>query len=203
MSIVTPEQVRTVDPYSEERFTSTLNRFTRIFTGGLDYLLLEETSFKFTTANDATSDTFVAFTDGLAIKDDVLLHMTQDGGDNGVDFAVDEYYLDEIPGMITNGWYYIVLYYNYDRSYPPPKAYYRILRDTSIFQTYQSNYLFLAAVYVENGVLIQKKYYDPTDPDVGKRIWLRIYWISNECNILLTEANENITTEDDINILYI
>jgi len=208
MSIIAPEQSRTVDPFSEERFSSTLNRFTRIFTGGTDVLIFD-TSFLFgDELLDTTSYSVVTFGPGLAIKDDVLIHVTDSKG--FVDFEDNDYYLDEIPGMIEEGNYYMLLYYNYDRSYPPPNAYYRILRDTSIFETYQDNYLFLGAAQVkryggdflitesgdeilseDGGYLITESarspleyevietwYYDPDNPTIGKRNYLSVSWVT-------------------------
>lgn len=199
-----PTQVRTIDPFENERFSTAVNRFTRIYTGGEDWLLYPNESFQL---SDSTGINLIGISSGFAIKDDVLIHVS-DSFD--LDFTDDDYYLDEIPGMISNGWYYILLYYNFTRQYPPPSAYYRILRNTSLFTTYLTNYLFLGAAYVTNtsgGYLItegndfiiteNEQYltteigstsgssreiinyleYDPTNPTVAKRRWLEINWV--------------------------
>src|SRR3972149_9045525 len=119
MALTPPEQIRSIDPYSENRFSSTINRFTRIYTGGTDCIVHPD-SFQITDASDSTSVTYIAFTSGMAIKDDVLIHITESGV--GVDLLDDTHYLDETPGPITEGYYYLVLWYNHTRSYPAPKA---------------------------------------------------------------------------------
>ena len=146
MSTTNPTQTRTLDTFNEQRFSSAINKYNNIYTGGEDWLLYEDSSFLFDTdtTNSGISTTHVPFTPGYAIKDNVLIHISSY---SYVDFAVDRYYLDEDPGMISAGWYYIVLYYNCTRQYPAPEAYYRILRDTSLFETYQSNKRILSSVF--------------------------------------------------------
>lgn len=147
MPLAPPEQVKSIDPFSENRFSTVVNRFTRIYTGGKDVLLFPGESFLFadSVSEDSTSNTTVNFSTGYAVKDDVIIHISEQAG---VDFSDDDYYLDEVPGMVNAGWYYILLWYNYQRTYPPASVYYRILRDTALFPIYKTNYLFLAAVYV-------------------------------------------------------
>ena len=156
MALTPPEQVRSVDANEQDRFSSTLNRFTRIYTGGTDALLYSGDSFNITSpvldgsgyvTEDSTGDMLVTFSSGLALKDDVLIHVTEENA--SVDFTDNSHYLDQTPGRLTTGWYYILLWYNYTREYEPPKAYYRILRESSLFETYQTNYLFLACAYIE------------------------------------------------------
>jgi len=207
-SLNPPEQLRSVDPYSQDRFSSVVNRFTRILTGGEDYLLYPDESFLFVEdAQDTSSNNYITFSPGSAIKDDELIIVTANGI---VDFEDDNYYLDNTPGMISEGNYYVVLWYNYARIYSPPMAYYRILRQSEVFETYISNYLFLACAQIkqyggdrmitetEDDILTEdgdyllserssvpmsygiteKWYYDPDNPTVGKRNYLTISWIT-------------------------
>lgn len=176
--LVPPPQLRSVDPFSEDRFSSVLNRYTRIYTGGRD-VVLHDDSFLFVDSSDSTAGNVVTFSSGSVVKDDVLIEITEN---TEVDFENNNYYLDETPGMVSTGWYYVVLWYNYVRTYPPPSAFLRILRDKTLFTTYQTNYIFLAAIEVvsTSGVYSvnhdTKTYTDPTAPTIGVRPTLSINW---------------------------
>jgi hypothetical protein len=173
MALVPPVQRRSIDPYSEDKWSDSINRLTRIFTNGKDVILNKGESFEFSTGIDTSSNNYVAFSSGTVIKDDILIHVTEEG--YVLYFDDDDNYLDEVPGMLTEGWYYVVLWYNYDREYPPPQATLRILRETSIFETYSDNYIFLAAVQVvynnstEKMEIADKKMYDPNKPSVKRQ----------------------------------
>jgi hypothetical protein len=182
MSVPVPTQIRTLDPGDENRWSSTINRFTRIFTGGTDVLLFPDESFQ--ASPDSTNLTCVSYTPGKFIKDDMFIEITNNFV---VDFSVLDNYLDEIPGMISTGWYHVVLWFNSTRTFPPPNAYLRILRNRSLFKTYQSNYLFLSAVRIIQNPLNNSQYIvdrsngsileqDPDDSTI-KRNWLYINWI--------------------------
>jgi hypothetical protein len=179
MGLLAPPQTRTLDPFTEDRLSTSINRYTRIYTGGSDCLLYEDYSYLF--SYDTTSVNYVHISSGSCIKDDLLIETDADG----VDFSNDDYYLDDSPGMLSSGIYYIVLYYNSVRRYPPPKAYFRIIRDRSIFPTYISNYLFLGSVnIIDSGGVYQVdhssgslQYVDPDNPSVIKRNWLNLTWL--------------------------
>lgn len=141
MTLTPPVQQRTADPYSEVRYTQTLNRFTRVITGGDDMVLKSESSFICNIIDWYT----VNIEAGIAVKDDTLVHINQD---YDVDFTDQDLYIDDSDTMISEGYYFLLLQYNYARTLPAPKAYYRICRNSLLFTNYPSRYIYLASIYV-------------------------------------------------------
>lgn len=184
MSVPIPNQIRTLDPGDENRYSHTLNRFTRIFTGGTDVLLFPDESFQATL--DGTSNfTAINYSPGKFIKDDVFVEMTES---YSLDFTDNNNYLDEIPGLISDGWYHVLLWYNKTYEYPPPNFYFKILKNRSLYWNYNSNYLFLSAVRIIQNPLDSSNYiisdsngsildYDPDDSTI-RRNWLYINWMT-------------------------
>lgn len=165
-----PNQERSLDPYSENRYSSTINRFNRIVSGATDCILYDEQSFLITRNND----TSLSIGAGLCVKDDVLIHVKEDNYQ--IDMTDWDYYIDPSTGgsaMDSTGYYYVVLNYVYTRSLPAPKACYRIIKDIDTYFTpYVNLYVFLGAVHVVSGgagyILNSDPtcvyYYDPADP---------------------------------------
>ena len=144
MAITAPVQERAVDPYSGNRYSSIINRLSRIVTNGQDVILYPFQSFSLTRVNDTT----VTVGPGVCVKDDVLIHIKESFT---LDFDDNDYYIDEIGDMESEGYYYIVLQYFYARSLPAPKAWIRLIRDTSgLYDTgnYADRYIFLGAAHV-------------------------------------------------------
>jgi len=123
MALIAPLQERSVDPYSNRRFSSVLNRITRIASGGRDVILFPNQSFRLTFLNYKE----VEVSNGICIKDDVLIHITEDFN---LDFSDNDYYVDDSDAMSTVGTYFIVLSYIYARKLPAPVAQIQIIRDT-------------------------------------------------------------------------
>lgn len=142
MPLTAPTQIRSMDPYSSSRFSSTINRLSRLISGGQDLILFQEDSFLATRQDWRT----LRLVPGIAIKDDALIHIT---ANYDLDFSDNSYYVDINGAMESAAWYYVVLDYEYARSLPTPQAYYRIIRDQDLFNNYSSNYIFLWAVNVE------------------------------------------------------
>jgi len=170
MVLTPPDQFRSVDPYSENRWSSVINRISRITTGGEDTIYFPESSFLFT----RTDTENIVISSGVCVKDDVMIHIHSS---TTVDFTDDDNYLDDTPGMTEAAWYYVVMYYVYDRQYPAPKAYYRIIKDHTILTTYSANWIFLAAVNVISDGLTGfwidpgenwKRYYDHLNPTITR-----------------------------------
>jgi len=137
MAISAPTQERSVDPYSDNRFSSVINRLSRLMTGGVDCIIYPEVSFPLT-KNDYHT---VKIGSGLASKDDVLIHTT---ADFYLDFSDSDYYVDPIGGMDTTGTYYIVFSYTYTRSFPAPKGYFKIIKDVASYYTpFTSDYIYI------------------------------------------------------------
>ncbi len=167
-----PTQERSVDPYSNNRFSSVINRLTRVVTGGKNAIIFPGTSFRIQKSEDPEKEfTSIVITSGVAVKDDVLIHITQD--DFELDLTDESNYIDQDGGLDTAGFYYIVLYYFYARRYPHPQAYYKILKNTNLFDP--TRYLFIGGIYIieENGDYIidwinSPKYVDPSNPNVRR-----------------------------------
>lgn len=137
-----PKQLRSLDPFSDNRFSSTINRLSRIVTGGDDVIFHPEASFLFEMVDYRT----LRVNPGLCNKDDVLIHVTEP---YDLDFMNGEFFVDSDVGMDTEGKYYILLQYSYFRSLPGPKAYIKILRNIDQnYIPYVHRYLFLGLANV-------------------------------------------------------
>lgn len=159
-----PVQNRTVDPFSDYRFSSAINKFSRIITGGEDVILNEEYSFPLT----LSSWRHVTIGPGICFKDDVFIHMT-DSFD--IDFDDNAFYVDDHGAMISEGYYYILLAYKYRRSMEFQKANIKIMRDNihARYTNQRKAYIFLGTAKVAyNNVtgrneVVAVYNYDPLD----------------------------------------
>jgi len=164
---VAPTQERSVDPYSNNRFSSVINRLTRVVTGGKDIIIFPNTSFRIRKSEDPEKQyTNIVISSGVAVKDDVLIHITQE--DYELDLTNNDNYVDKDGGMTSAGFYYIVLYYVYATRYPHPNAYYKVIRDISLFDP--ERHLFLGGIEIiqqDEEYIIDwensPKYSDPND----------------------------------------
>ena len=108
--------------------------------------------------------------EGLAIKDDVLIHVT---AAYDLDFSDADSYIDATTDMDSTGTYYVVLQYTYTRSLPTPAAYFKIIQDVAnLYTPFASQYIFLAAInIVFDGIYkigtgtTDVATYDPAYPD--------------------------------------
>ncbi len=165
MAVLTPTQSRTIDPYAEERWSSVINRMTRLVTAGNDVIIKPEQSFRITIDDEAT----ITIQPGLFVKDDCLIHITED---YTVDFndMTNELYVDAVGGMDTTGYYFVVAQYSYARTLPPQKAYYRLIKDKATYDTYTGRFIYLASIKVidDSGYKIDTTvnpyYYHPDYP---------------------------------------
>lgn len=140
MALQVPKQQRSVDPYSDNRFSQIINRFTRIVSSGKNLILFPDDSFKMIRYDWGT----VKITPGVFVKDDVLIHITEDFYLNLTD---NESYIDGI-GMDREGYYYLVIKYSYVRSLPAPQATYRIFKNRDKWEQYENNYVFLGCLNI-------------------------------------------------------
>jgi hypothetical protein len=174
MALVIPDQERSVDPYSSNRYSSVINRLTRCITGGYDVILHPLTSFQLT----RISNYQITVSPGVCIKNDVTIHIYHE--DYIVDFSDPYYYIDTIESstpMDTTGYYYIVLQYQYSRSLPTPKDYYKIIKNINTYYTpYTDSYIFLGCAHVIATVGSYSldlnpnciKYEDPENTDIKR-----------------------------------
>lgn len=138
MAIIAPAQQRSMDPFSDHRFSSVINRLSRIISGGNPCILSPGVSFTLDLQDYHT----VTIGPGICIKDDVLIHITED---YTVDFSDSDYFLD--GSMDAAGDYYVVMAYAYTRSLPAPRAWLRIIKD--VVGTYNpTNHIFLGMAVV-------------------------------------------------------
>ena len=115
-----PTQERVVDPFASYN-SNVVNRLTEILSKGRNALI--STNDLQVTVIDSTS---VAVSEGYALKDDVLIHVT---APKTVDFYDIDQYTSTDP-FPTPGYNYIVLDYSYVKSRPAPQASIKILRST-------------------------------------------------------------------------
>lgn len=165
MAITVPTQIRSVDPYADHRFSNTINRFNRIFTGNRNLIMpFDDQEFnltKMTTTNSATVDGVayswtanqaVKIDGGIFIKDDTLVHVTNtayldfsaNGAGNYVGNGID------YNSMNAEGAYFILIKYTYARSIPAPQASYVIAKQRSEFLNNRSRYIYLGTAHVVN-----------------------------------------------------
>jgi len=119
--MIVPNQVRSVDPWCEHRFTTGLNRRIRIFTGGKKNSILYNESFKLTNPDGNIHK--IEVSPGLAIVDDVVLHVL----DSSIfDFTqnlsnIKKYYINEdMPQNKDVFFTHVFLKYKYELSEVPP-----------------------------------------------------------------------------------
>lgn len=141
-----PKQQRSVDPYERDRFSSAINRYSRIITAGKNVILHANESFLVTMNPNDTTNSIVDISPGLCVKDDVTIHVTEK---YPIDFNIEGFYDGESKGLNSDGDYIIALKYNYARTVPAPKAEYRIVKNYNYFITHQINYLYISSVRVE------------------------------------------------------
>lgn len=167
-----------MDPYSESRYSSTVNRMSRLVTGNQDVVLFPDSSFIAT----RLSDTELTISPGIAVKDDVLINTT---ALYTVDFADSNFYVDTIGGLTAAGTYYVVLHYEYIRSSPAPQAFIRIIKDSTIFDNNLELYIFLWAVSVisdgGSGFIIDNAPGNIVDHDVANPLTNRKVLPAVEC----------------------
>lgn len=163
MAIVTPDQIRSLDPYADHRFSNTINRFNRIFTGGEDTIMpFDNQEFTLTkqTSNGSEVIAGVTYTwyankgikigGGICIKDDVLIHVKNSAY---IDLTDSDVYVGSGSGynvFDTTGKYFILLQYQYSRSIPAPSAKYVIVKSTirNEFLNNRSKYVYLGTANI-------------------------------------------------------
>lgn len=139
MALTAPAQERSVDPYSNRRFSSVFNRITRVASTGTDIILFPQQSFILTKLNWRE----ISVDSGLCVKDDVLIHITETFY---MDLTDNDYYVDDTGAMTSAAYYYIVLQYLYARSLPAPKAWIRVIRDiTALYTGHEHQYIYLGS----------------------------------------------------------
>jgi hypothetical protein len=124
-----PTQERAVDPFSSYE-SDNVNRLTRIVTSGLDLIAKDEDLFPSITAPGVS---LIDITDGIVIKDDVLINVT---ADFQLDLTDSFNYSDQtVMNYPAQSEGYIVLQYQYLKTPQVPEAQVLILNDKADFDT--------------------------------------------------------------------
>lgn len=161
MAITIPSQVRSVDPYADHRFSNTINRLNRIYSGGEDVILpFDGQTFNLTKKTDTSSATIAGVTytwnankavqigPGLCIKDDMLIHVKNSAYLN---FQDPDNYVGSGSGydsFDSTGKYFMLLQYEYSRSIPAPQAKYVIAKQRNEFLLNRSKYIYLGTANI-------------------------------------------------------
>jgi hypothetical protein len=168
MANIYPDQLRTVDPYSEYN-SNVVNRLTRIVTSGRN-CLRNLPALQVTRVDEST----VQISTGMCFKDDVVIEIENVFD---VDLTDLDFYIEGGPAFDETGYYFVLLNYIYEKAKPAPRAAVSILKPSQL-SAYDTSYLFLACLDVEtnpspppgqrikpvSGVL---SYY-PTDPTIHR-----------------------------------
>lgn len=157
-----PDQERVMDGFSDNRFSSVMNRVMKMATIE-DIVLFPGQTFKFTV--DSTSE--VTIGEGIFIKDNMIVHVQESFT---LDFSNNDYYIDSTGNMEEEGYYYIVAKYEYKRQRPGPKASYHIIRDTYLYDSSIHIFLGTAEIINNGGVFIVSRVftYDPLDVSIKR-----------------------------------
>jgi hypothetical protein len=161
-----PSQLRAVDPFASYN-SDTVNKLTRMMTQGEDLLFSPNSiDIEF----DTTSSTdHVVVTTGGCFKDDVWIQVL---ARHRVDFTNSNHYVQYGGGYNEEGYYYVVLSYDFQKSRPAPQASILIIKPSQRATLFTDQHLFLKAVKVENlgGYTITALYdYDPENPENKRR----------------------------------
>ena len=151
MPVTTPEQLRSIDPWSESRFSDNYNLRSRLLSKGQDVVVFKD-SFALSIADSTT----LTVGPGIAIKDDAMIHITESQDIDLFNAGVaDGYGVDVDPPIHTPGstyYTYLVLNYTYTRSMPSPSASYRCIEDLSTYYN-PVNHMYLGRITIDDRVI--------------------------------------------------
>jgi len=154
MAVTIPDQLRSIDPWSESRFSDNYNLRSRLLTKGNDVVVFKD-SFALSIADSTT----LTVGPGIAIKDDAMIHITEaqsinlygTGGGVATGYGVDA---DPPIHYSASDYYtYLVLNYRYARSMPSPSASYRCIEDMATYFT-TDNHMYLGKLLIRNKKII-------------------------------------------------
>jgi len=141
MGNIYPSQIRSVDPYASYH-SNVVNRLTRMISRGENVLHAPNAM---EVMADTTSPTDVVIVSkGEAFKDDVYFTITENFE---VDFKDPQFYVGSAP-FNEEGYYYVLLNYEYVKARPAPKGSITVLKPSERHLYNPERYLFLKAVRV-------------------------------------------------------
>lgn len=165
MAGIIPTQERSVDPFASYN-SNVVNRLTNMVTRGSRGII---TVYDLQVTSDSTSpnDT-VVISSGYCFKDDVMIEVQSESTMKILGTGSDTNYAHSFnPASASDGYYYIVLHYNYQKSRPVPQATLYAVESTNTSSIYPSNtgdYVLLKVVRVIGGIIWQLYDYDPGTP---------------------------------------
>ena len=166
MAFHVPAQTRAIDPYSSYN-SDNVNSLTRIVSNGLDIISSGLDV-------DISNSTTVIVHDGVAIKDDSMIHITETN--IIIDLNDPDWFVEETAMIEYNAKYYVVLDYIFEKIKPIPTATIRILKTRSGFT---DRYMFLKCIEIVNGTLGTLYDYDPDNELICRR---GAAWVDNTSN---------------------
>jgi len=141
MGNIYPSQVRSVDPYASYH-SNVVNRLTRMISRG-ENVLHAPNAMEVMADTTSPIDTVIV-SKGEAFKDDVYFTLTDDFP---VDFEDPQFYIGSAP-FNEEGYYYVLLNYEYLKARPAPKGSITLLKPSERHLYTKERYLFLKAVRV-------------------------------------------------------
>lgn len=150
-----PSQLRSADPFGENRFSNVYNLRSRMLTNGVDSVVFLE-SF----ALEITDDLEIKIGPGIAIKDDVMIHILDDVT---IDLTQNQGYMvsgESEPPWTEDGTdktLHLCLHYHYARSMPAPQARYVLMEDPTLHYT-TVNHMWLGYLNIVGGVVVNFTY---------------------------------------------
>ena len=158
MASTIPSQERVVDPFASYN-SNVVNRLTEVVTRS-DEGMLTQGALQVITSDSTT----VVVQTGYAMKDDVLIRVTQT---HTVNFDDTDQWESGIPTLgFPAGYYYIVLKYQYLKQRPAPQAEIKILKPSEgyLLDSTSTVYLLLKVAQISSGAITNLYDYDPGSP---------------------------------------
>jgi len=154
MSGIIPAQERAVDPFASYN-SNAVNRLTNMMTRGNRGVV---TVYDLQVTIDSTSPTdTVVISGGYCFKDDVLIEVTESTRMQILGSGAEDNYAHNFnPASAADGNYYIVLYYNFQKSRPAPQAILYAVESTNTSSIYPDNtgdYVLLKVVTISSGAI--------------------------------------------------
>lgn len=155
MSGIIPAQDRAVDPFASYN-SNAVNRLTNMMTRGNRGVV---TVYDLQVTIDSTSPTdTVVISGGYCFKDDVLIEVTESTRMQIMGSGASDNYAHNFnPASPADGNYYIVLYYNFQKSRPAPEAILYAVESTDTSAIYPNNtgdYVLLKVVTILSGAIV-------------------------------------------------
>lgn len=171
MSNYYPTQIRTIDPYSEYN-SNVINRLTSMLSKNTDCILSNYPIDVTNNLDDGISTNTVTMSHGMCIKDNVLLEIYE----TIIDFEDSDFYVSGTP-IDEEGYYLILLEYEYLKARPARKVSIKILKPSQYDLYDESLYFFIKSALVINndGNLEVASVHDSVPSTTIQRVYTQSY----------------------------